>query len=202
MRFLEFLRGFFIVLGISSPAAVVAAPVMVGYDTLTPVTLETFEGHSTGMLSSPAAFSGFSYHSPEPVIAGISVFCGSADDRCLIDNWSEEQRTLDGFWTGTTGVGLKLHAFNTDDVFRVTVEGGSGSAIFEVNGPGALAFADAQGIFSLVFQNLGRSPVDISNYSFDDVITSGGVAPIPLPPAALLLIGGIASIAAVRRRRS
>ena len=155
-------------------------------------TIEDLEGFTNPAPSSPVMLANGSYTSSSPRIMALVDFCGDSD-QCLLDAYIDRPRTFSALPSGTTFWATDLHFVNPNDVFDISVIGGSGSLNLTQTPIGSfLAFHDDLGLSSISFRNVS---VDGSGtYSFDNITT---VSDRTIDaPASLKLIGlGLLSLA-------
>ena len=196
-----------------SMTAAQAAPVAYDYYGIQQDTLETFESYPTN-VPGYNSFEGFSVDfsggsSNTPSIS-YGHYCPT---HCLIEKEEGEgSRTLLGFSSATKYVGFLLDTFwdngypspreDLPDTFELIVLGNSGEYRTRLTprAPQHLGYSDVSGLLSISVVNLG-SRRGGWNYAFDDVVTSSGVASVPLPASAWLLGVALAGIGAASRRR-
>ena len=93
---------------------------------------------------------------------------------------------------------------STLEVGQATIDGGAPISVFatDIAGSGAAGFASA--VFAPIYALVIRFTVLSSNdgYGFADGALAGiGIAPIPVPAAGALMLGGLGGLAALRRRK-
>ncbi len=71
--------------------------------------------------------------------------------------------------------------------YSVTVTGNSGVDVFVITTAALFGFSDTTGLLSVSVANNNS----VGNYAFDDVITGGSLAPVPLPAALPLFASGL-----------
>lgn len=155
-------------------------------------TVEDLEGLTNPAPSSPVELANGSYTSSSPRIMALVDFCGDAD-QCLLDAYIDRPRTFNALPFGTTFWATDLHLLNPDDVFDITVVGGSGTLNLKQTLVGSfLAFHDELGLSSVSFRNVS---VDGSGtYSFDNITTVSG-GKVDAPPSFTLVGLGLVSLA-------
>jgi len=163
--------------------------------------VETFEGFTTGVKTSPLTLSNGSYNAPTPIISDIDIdFCGDTD-KCLFDSSSIfPPRSFSAFPAGATFWGTDFHTILSTDIFQVTVMGLGGTSVFTHAATGGFwGFHDLAGLTSVSFVNLGGT-FGTGNYSFDNVKTAVPNAAVP-EPSALALVGlGLAGLRLARNK--
>ena len=140
---------------------------------------------------------------PARIVNGNNGNC--VDKGCLALNAEE---SADMTYLGTSGLftlsGLSFNLVGNSKKNALTINGSNGTSLtftvddFAKNTFHTLLFGDAFADVSSVTFATGTH----ANVRIDDVVTNAAPAPIPLPAAAWLLLGGIGTLAAVRRRRS
>lgn len=179
--------------------AVSATPMQLSrtqFDALTagnPTTqVEDFSLFTPGLTSNPLSLANgiVTFTASTPNIG--MAFCTSGP--CLAGNQGSGTRSFDAFPTGTRIWATDFGAFSAADTFDVTVVGGSGTLVLSGVVPGDFfGFLDPAGLTSVSFANTAASP---SNYALDNVTTA-----VPEPSTALLLVTGLAALAASSYRR-
>ncbi|MEQ9407601.1 MAG: PEP-CTERM sorting domain-containing protein [Fuerstiella sp.] len=166
--------------------------------------VEDFEAFGTGSYASPFVFANGRYQSSVGNSAPVRILDQATwgPTRRLLSGAITDVRTFDLFAAGTTLVGMDVFYINPDNVFDVTVVGGSG--MLNLSGQTGtslgtfLGFQDALGITSIQFRNV--TPFAPSNYSFDNVRTAS-IASVPEPSSLTLLAMGAITIFGCGRRR-
>lgn len=192
----------------TAPFGAFAVPVEVPYNSITPSVVENFDSYPIGPLSREPVFRPIPIPPPYVQFKGFSIgpsgdtgllgwvsptiqsFCAS---QCLYDPREvvyPHTLTVD---SGVASIGLSLwntyiSALATD--FLIEVVGNSGVLSFRRSMARTewLGFSDPSGLQSITFTNFGSSIGSqggvITNYGFDDVITSSAV---PEPSSYLLM---------------
>ena len=154
--------------------------------------VEDFEGFTEGFKPHPLVFANGRYSNADGSQPLITTNFGPTKE--LADNSLEATRTFDSFPADTELVGMDLNYVFLDDLFDVTVTGGSGTLNISQTGSSLgsfLGFQDPLGITSVEFLNhghfIGGPGNTFGNYTFDDIQTSAGVIPEPTSIALLLI---------------
>jgi hypothetical protein len=182
------------------PATSAAAPIelsLAQWTTLTaalPQTVVDFESFALGAHPSPLTLANGTYTSPVPFVSDTALICGTAGDRCLIDNTSNFHfpRVFSGLPAGTTfWAATDFYSISPvdDDIFRVTVVGNSGVSLFTHKlADGFVGYTDPTGLLTVTFEIVGEGipGSGFFNYGLDDITTAPAVIAEPL---SVLLIG-------------
>ncbi|NIZ59614.1 hypothetical protein DL239_01345 [Sedimentitalea sp. CY04] len=173
-----------------------AVPVLINYDELRPKTYEDFEDEPVGGFLNPGTFETFSFTAGSPMIAELETICRSAG-RCLSDNdlLSNRARQFSNLHSGTKAFGVHLGWVNPNQfsTLAITVVGAKSTRTFSgfstSNLTSKLAFYDKYGLKSLTFERSDLPGPFLTNYSFDNVVTSVRpvLVPVPLTAAGWLL---------------
>lgn len=180
-----------------------AVPVLIDYNKIRPKTLEDFENEPVGEFLNPGVFDAFSFTAGAPAIFELETVCRSAG-KCLSDNDLPANGTREffGFHPGTKTFGVHLGWVNPDQfsTMKVTVVGSKQSRTFSgfstTDRVTSLAFFDKHGLISIAFEISDLPGPFLTNYSFDNVVTS--VRPVPVPSTGWLMIFCIAVLNAGR----
>jgi hypothetical protein len=202
------LVGLFVLALLAPAGAALAAPVQLTNAQFTaaiaglPTQTENFEGFAAGNYASPFTLANGTYTATTPSITDSTFLCAPGS-RCLIDQDSlsgtrafSSLPANTGFWSAS------FQTFDRDDVFRVTVTGGSGESVFQVAGTTTfLGFSDPAGLTRIAVENLGNGG-DRGNYSFDNVTTAtlAALTPVPVPGSLPLVAAGLLGLWGLRRR--
>lgn len=165
------------------------------------VTVDFDSGVSGGGIYSEA---GFTFTSDSSGGAGLASNCptgpGGANTSCLQFN-NDEVITV----TYMGGLAFDLDGFvfngpgNGGDI--LVTGGGSGETLTETNNGNSMSAAMLtnayDGILSFTFQNAGNGSGRV-----DDIGFTVTTATVPLPASGLLILSGLAAIAAKRRRKT
>ncbi|HET9069974.1 MAG TPA: VPLPA-CTERM sorting domain-containing protein [Amaricoccus sp.] len=165
-----------------------------------PASAATLIDFSGDKKADPYVQDGFSF-APARIVNGNCLGNG-----CLALNDNE---TTGLSYLGTPGLftlsGLSFNLLGNGNGTgnALTVTGSNGTSLsyavddFAKNSYHTLFFGDAfADVSSILFSTSGRGNVRI-----DDLTATPSPAPVPLPAAAWLLIGGLGTLAAIRRRR-
>lgn len=186
-----------------------ALPVVVDIDLIAPLSVVDFQDFSDATFGSSVDLGAVTFRSRQAALRTGAVNCRDINVRCLLDmsGRHRDERVFAEFEYGTNAFGFDLISFDQNDRIVATVTGESGVSIFDLSGGGIFGFADLEGLASISFANAGSHGGGVSNYSFDSLVVGrlygGGsvVMPVPLPPAGVLLLCGMAAMALVRGGR-
>jgi hypothetical protein len=128
--------------------------------------VEDFESFFIGLEVSPLTLLNgtATFTASVPNITDAITLCTSG--KCMAGSGdSRGLRAFDAFPVGTQLWGTDFAAFNSTDIFDITVVGGSGTLVLDDVSPSDFfGFQDPMGLTSVTFQNV--SPDVIGNYAF------------------------------------
>lgn len=166
MRFVLLALSLAFILAASHSPPAEAVPILIGYGDIDAQTEEDFEGYPAGPYAGP--FNGFSVEytsnaeSPPSALVYNGFYCAS---NCLASTDISGFRTLLGFATGTTAVGLVLDThwdtaydppIGHPGIFEIAVVGHSGefTTLIQPTETVSLGFFDAGGLVSVTTRSM------------------------------------------------